>query len=92
MFGEPYPRWVTVDLPKRPAKVCTFAVMNVRVNGRDRELPDGCTIAKLVESLGYGARQVVVEHNGEAVERSRFAQTRVAGGDIVEVVRAVAGG
>ena len=66
--------------------------MNVRVNGQDREVPDGCTIAKLVESLGYGARQVVVEHNGEAVERGRFAEIPIVEGDTVEVVRAVAGG
>ena len=66
--------------------------MNVRVNGHDRELPDGCSIADLVESLGYGTRQVVVERNGEAVERERFGDITIDDGDTIEVVRAVAGG
>jgi thiamine biosynthesis protein ThiS len=62
------------------------------VNGEDRDVPDGSSALDLVESLGFGARQVVVEHNGEAVERSRFSQTMLRTDDVIEIVRAVAGG
>jgi thiamine biosynthesis protein ThiS len=64
----------------------------VRINGKDGDVPAGSTIADLVRSFGYGNRQVVVERNGEPVERSRFADVQIADGDVLEVVRAVAGG
>ncbi|HSA03407.1 MAG TPA: sulfur carrier protein ThiS, partial [Candidatus Paceibacterota bacterium] len=37
-------------------------------------------------------RCVVVEHNGEAVAPSDFAQRQVKAGDRLEIVRVVAGG
>ncbi|HYZ93452.1 MAG TPA: sulfur carrier protein ThiS [Actinomycetota bacterium] len=66
--------------------------MNVTVNGKPRDVADGATVATLVESLGLGPRQIVVEHNGEAVERDRFVHVRLAPGDVLEIVRPVQGG
>lgn len=66
--------------------------MNVKVNGRPRDVAVGSTLADLVASLGFGERQVVVERNGEPVERSRFSEVAVEPDDVIEVVRAVAGG
>ncbi len=62
------------------------------MNGTERRLDVGTSVAALVESLGYGRKQVVVELNGEPVERARFADVALADGDHIEVVRAVAGG
>ena len=64
----------------------------IKVNGKEREVADGSTIADLVASLGFGRKQVVVEHNGEAVERARFAEIVLGPLDVVEVVRPVQGG
>ena len=61
-------------------------------NGAAIELGDGATVVDLLERLGLGARWVVVERNGEPVERARMATTTLADGDRVELVRAVAGG
>jgi sulfur carrier protein len=66
--------------------------MEVVVNGRPREVPDRSTVADLIAALGFGAKQVVVEHNGDAVARARFADVALSDGDRVEVVRAVQGG
>ena len=66
--------------------------MEVVVNGRRREVPDRSTVAELVASLGFGSKQVVVEHNGQAVERMRFVEIVLGPDDVVEVVRAVQGG
>lgn len=66
--------------------------LHVQVNGRPRELADGITVTGLVELLGLGPRWVVVERNGEPVERSAMPTTALTDGDVVEVVRAVAGG
>lgn len=62
------------------------------VNGRRRDVAEGCTVEQLVESLGFGRKQVVVEHNGEAVDRAQFGAIVLAERDVVEVVRPVQGG
>ena len=46
----------------------------------------------LLEHLGLGARWVLVECNGDPVERAALATTVLADGDRLELVRAVAGG
>jgi sulfur carrier protein len=66
--------------------------LRIRLNGKSRDVEVGATIAQLVESLGFGRRQVVVEHNGEAVERARFDDVVLEDEDVVEVVRPVQGG
>ena len=66
--------------------------MNVVANGSPRAVDDGATIDSFVRSLGWKPEWVVVERNGEAVERARFAAVRLKDGDRLEVVRAVAGG
>ena len=66
--------------------------MLLAVNGDDVEVPDGATAADLLEQLGLGAKWVLVERNGEPVERSDLAGTALAEGDRIELVRAVAGG
>lgn len=66
--------------------------MKVTVNGKVRDVGEDATLASLVEALGLGPRQVVVEHNGEAVERERLTLVRLSPGDVLEIVRAVEGG
>lgn len=66
--------------------------MNILANGKPREVPDGLTIAGFLEELGWKPEWVVVEHNGDALQRSRYPAVRLAEGDRLEVVRAVSGG
>lgn len=66
--------------------------MQVIVNGRASDVPEGTSLPELVESLGLRVGSVVVEHNGVALLRSELAGTLLAEGDRVELVRAVAGG
>jgi sulfur carrier protein len=66
--------------------------VQVIVNGRASDVPSGISLPELVESLGLRVGSVVVEHNGVALLRSELAGTRLAEGDRVELVRAVAGG
>ncbi len=64
----------------------------VTVNGQPREVPDGLTIATLVDELGFAGKRVAIELNGQIVPRSRHAQTLVAPADTIEIVVAVGGG
>ena len=66
--------------------------MQVTANGDAVDLPDGATVADLLAALGLGGRWVLVERNGEPVRRSDLDTTRLAEGDRLELVRAVAGG
>lgn len=66
--------------------------MRVRVNGEDRAYDDGTTVPQLLADLGLALGSVVVERNGVALVRSEAAGTVLADGDVLELVRAVAGG
>jgi sulfur carrier protein len=66
--------------------------VRLTVNGESAELPDGTTVAELVETRAQDRRRVAVARNGDVVPRSAWASTALAGGDAVEVLTAVAGG
>ena len=66
--------------------------MLVTVNGDDIEVADGATVVDLLTQLGLGSKWVVVERNGDPVERRDHASTVLGPGDTLELVRAVAGG
>lgn len=62
------------------------------VNGEQRGVPAGMTLPELLTSLGLGVGWVVVERNGSALLRTEIETTVLVGGDVLELVRAVAGG
>ena len=66
--------------------------MQIVVNGRPSQVPDGSDLPALLASLDLRVGSVVVEHNGTALLRSELTATVLAEGDRVELVRAVAGG
>jgi sulfur carrier protein len=66
--------------------------VTVTVNGAARELAAGATLPELLDALGVGLGWVVVERNGEALPRAVARETVLADGDVLEIVRAVAGG
>ncbi|MDQ4131777.1 MAG: sulfur carrier protein ThiS [Actinomycetota bacterium] len=66
--------------------------MMVVANGDPVELAAGATVDDLLRQLGLGGRWVLVERNGEPVNRRDLASTVLAEGDRLELVRAVAGG
>lgn len=68
--------------------------MRINVNGEHRQLPDGATVATIVELLDVapGARGVAVALEGEVVTRGRWAETPLADGARIEVVAAIQGG
>ncbi|HEY1733917.1 MAG TPA: sulfur carrier protein ThiS [Acidimicrobiales bacterium] len=64
----------------------------VTVNGEPRDLEATTTVETLVEMIGCGVRGVAVAVNSEIVARRVWADTTLAGGDRIEVLRAVQGG
>ncbi|ADL54442.1 sulfur carrier protein ThiS [Gallionella capsiferriformans] len=67
-------------------------MITVFVNGAERQLNDNCSIAELIEALGYTGRRIALEKNGDIVPRSRYADSTLNEGDKLEIVVAVGGG
>lgn len=66
--------------------------MKIFLNGAERELPDGLTVAQLLAEIGTPATGIAVACNDEVVRRSAHAQAVVHHGDRIEIIKAVAGG
>jgi sulfur carrier protein len=66
--------------------------MQVTVNGRDVELPDGTTVAVLVERMALDGARVAIERNQDVVPRKTWRDCALAPGDQVEIVTFVGGG
>ncbi len=67
-------------------------IMQVRLNGELREIPDGLTVAGLLAHLGVKAPRVAVEVNESVVTKDRYDAHRIGPGDSVEIVAFVGGG
>jgi sulfur carrier protein len=66
--------------------------IQITVNGAQRPIPHGTTVAALVHTLDLGDRRVAVEVNGAVVPRGAHADTPLSDGDRVEIVHAIGGG
>jgi thiamine biosynthesis protein ThiS len=64
----------------------------VTVNGEERQVPAGITVAGLLEELELVPATVVVERNREIVSRDRYDEVTLKGGDRLELVHFVGGG
>jgi sulfur carrier protein len=66
--------------------------VKVTANGKAFDVDEGVTVATFIRSRDLDPRYVVVEHNGDPLERDRYERVTLAEGDRLELVRAVAGG
>jgi thiamine biosynthesis protein ThiS len=66
--------------------------IELTVNGKPRSVELPSTLLAYLESLGINPAIVAVEHNGEIVRREQYAETPLAAGDVLEIVRMVGGG
>jgi sulfur carrier protein len=62
------------------------------INGEEREFPDGTTVAELLEQLGVIRNGIAVAKNDRVVRRAEYGSSRIAEGDAIEIIKAVAGG
>ena len=66
--------------------------MTVTINGERREIPDGLTVAALIEHLGMPINRVAIERNLDVLPRACWKETAVQSGDSFEIVHFVGGG
>jgi len=71
----------------------SLGAASIRVNGEDEPLSVATVEALLAaKDIAPGRRGVAVALNGSVVPRAHWAETRLAGGDVVEIVLAKQGG
>jgi len=66
--------------------------MRVFVNGEERDLSSGISLAELVTQLDLPVARIAVELNREVVRRSDWGSTMLKDGDRIEIVHFVGGG
>jgi len=66
--------------------------MTVTINGERREIPDGLSVAALIDHLGMRIDRVAIERNLDILPRAQWQETRVQPNDSFEIVQFVGGG
>ena len=66
--------------------------MHIRLNGMIREVPDGITISRLLETLALGTHQVVVQLNTDIVRREQYPDRVLLSDDAIEILTFSPGG
>jgi sulfur carrier protein len=66
--------------------------IEIEVNGRNRQVAGGSSVADLLRTLDLDSRMVVVELNRRIVRRDALDGVTLETGDRVELVRFVGGG
>jgi len=66
--------------------------VRARVNGVEKELTEGTTVAQLLREAGVSGAGLAVAVNERVVRGSLHDATVLADGDAVEIIHAVAGG
>jgi sulfur carrier protein len=67
----------------------------LKINGVERRFPAGqlpSTVAELVEQLDVKDATAAADVDGQIVERTKFAETKLCSGQSIELVRFVGGG
>jgi sulfur carrier protein len=69
------------------------ALIQIHINGDDRPVAAGSTLADLLAEAGIDPRMVVVEHNRRILrDRAAYGGVMLQEGDVLELVHFVGGG
>lgn len=66
--------------------------MQIRLNGKDRDVANGMTVAQLLKELEVRTERVAVLVNQGIVKKPSYESTTLREGDVVEVLTVMAGG
>ena len=66
--------------------------MEVMLNGEKRDIPDGATVAQLLQQLQIQPERVAVEVNLTVLKRVQLSGVSLKPGDQVEIVQLIGGG
>ncbi|MBF0275950.1 MAG: sulfur carrier protein ThiS [Nitrospinae bacterium] len=64
---------------------------DITLNGETKNITVE-TIADLIKELDIRFKYILVEHNGEPVERKNYSTTKIVDGDKLEIAQPMSGG
>jgi len=68
------------------------ATISIELNGEVRKVSDSDSVQDLIDALSLTNQALAIAVNREVVPRAKWREHRFAGGDKVDVVRAIGGG
>ena len=66
--------------------------MQIRLNGKVREVAEGITVRRLLDELGLHPMRVAVQRNLDIIKRDRYEEVVLQPGDTIEILTVMAGG
>jgi thiamine biosynthesis protein ThiS len=66
--------------------------VKIRVNGKERDVPEGASLQDFILGLGLKPEGVIAELNLKVMGRDSWKETTLAPGDSLELVSLVGGG
>lgn len=66
--------------------------MKIKINGKEKQFDDGLTVKQLLDYFNISVDKVVVEVNGDIIQKENFQKVLLKDGDKVELVQFVGGG
>jgi thiazole synthase len=66
--------------------------MEIRVNGKARQVQEGISIRRLLDELKLQPLRVAVQRNLDIVKRERYDEVILEPGDTIEILTFMAGG
>ena len=68
------------------------ATISIELNGEVRKVSDSDSVQDLIDALSLTNQALAIAVNREVIPRAKWREHRFAGGDKVDVVRAIGGG
>ena len=66
--------------------------MQVKINGQAAELPDNCSVKELLLARKLPSDVVIIELNGEIINRGKWESLKLNPDDSLELIRIISGG
>jgi sulfur carrier protein len=66
--------------------------MEIKLNGKAREVEDGITISRLLEDLKLQPLRVAVQVNMDIIKRERYGEIVLQPDDTIEILTFMSGG
>jgi sulfur carrier protein len=66
--------------------------MLVKVNNKECQIPDGISLFDLVRTRNLPEKLVIIELNGELVQKENWAGIKVNSNDCIELIQILGGG
>lgn len=91
-YRKHYNSGLPIQTTMKSSDLIESTTCSITANGKNYTLPAGATIPDFLEQLQLAPRRVAIEYNRKALTPTELRQQILSSGDILEIVKVVAGG